>query len=270
MVYMPGVANRAVGGTHEYKIADSRLPLAGSNSRRESGLGPSMLDTITDLKKPDGLHSSHPLEHLQDEHGVSVDRAEADFAELNREFSRLSRDNRDLSRVASQTSQLEECDLEKYPISSSNSYSEPWDLEQTLRGRRNEDELNSIKSKRVGVIWNNLTVRGIGGVKNIVKTFPDAFVSFFNVPETLMHILGYGKNGKEFDILKNFRGVVKPGEMVLVLGRPGSGCTTFLKVIANQRFGYVKIDGKVLYGPYDSGTFEKAFTTEKMMFISLL
>jgi ATP-binding cassette subfamily G (WHITE) protein 2 (SNQ2) len=28
-----------------------------------------------------------------------------------------------------------------------------------------------------------------------------------------------GKKGREFDILKNFRGVVKPGEMVLVLGR---------------------------------------------------
>ena len=50
-----------------------------------------------------------------------------------------------------------------------------------------------------------------------------------------MHIFGYGRKGREFDILKNFRGVAKPGEMVLVLGRPGSGCTSFLKVIANQR-----------------------------------
>jgi len=87
----------------------------------------------------------------------------------------------------------------------------------------------------LGVIWENLTVSGIGGVKNIIKTFPDAFVSFFNVPETLMHIFGYGRKGREFDILKNFRGVAKPGEMVLVLGRPGSGCTSFLKIIANQR-----------------------------------
>lgn len=42
---------------------------------------------------------------------------------------------------------------------------------------------------------------------------------------------------------------------VLVLGRPGSGCTTFLKVIANQRFGYTGIDGAVLYGRYDAKTF---------------
>lgn len=50
--------------------------------------------------------------------------------------------------------------------------------------------------------------------------------------------------------------------MVLVLGRPGSGCTTFLKVVANQRFGYTKVDGDVLYGPFDSATFEKRYRGE--------
>lgn len=47
-----------------------------------------------------------------------------------------------------------------------------------------------------------------------------------------------------------------------MLGRPGSGCTTFLKVIANQRFGYTKVDGEVLYGPFDSKTFEKRYRGE--------
>lgn len=43
--------------------------------------------------------------------------------------------------------------------------------------------------------------------------------------------------------------------MVLVLGRPGSGCTTFLKTIANQRWGYTNITGDVLYGPYTAKDF---------------
>lgn len=103
------------------------------------------------------------------------------------------------------------------------------------------------------MIWDNLTVRGIGGV-NTVKTFPDTFVSFFNVLGILMHLFGYGKKNEGFDIPKKIRGVVQPGEMVLVLGRPGSGYTTFLKVIANQRFGYDTIDGEVFYGPYISDT----------------
>jgi len=114
----------------------------------------------------------------------------------------------------------------------------------------------------IGVLWQDLTVSGIGGVKNYIATFPDAFISFFNVFGTAASILGLNKKGREFDILKNFRGIAKPGEMVLVLGRPGSGCTTFLKVMANQRFGYTKTDGEVMYGRFGAATFGERFRGE--------
>lgn len=58
-------------------------------------------------------------------------------------------------------------------------------------------------------------------------------------------------------ILDNSHGCVKPGEMLLVLGRPGSGCTTLLNMIANKRRGYAKIEGDVHYG---SMTAEEAKT----------
>ena len=38
-------------------------------------------------------------------------------------------------------------------------------------------------------------------------------------------------------ILRNFEGVVSGGEMLLVLGRPGSGCTTLLKTLARDTYG---------------------------------
>lgn len=166
-------------------------------------------------------HSSHPrvLQPSEAQNRVSVARAEHEFAELSRQLSNQSQDSRKLSHQASKASGLsrhsekEETDLEKAPASSADSEEERWDLEQTLRGTKDEDVASGIKSKRIGVIWEGLTVRGIGGVKNIVKTFPQAFVSFFNVVETAMHMFGYGKKGKEFAILKDFRGVVKPGEM---------------------------------------------------------
>jgi ABC-type multidrug transport system ATPase subunit len=49
-------------------------------------------------------------------------------------------------------------------------------------------------------------------------------------------------------ILHQSHGCVKPGEMLLVLGRPGSGCTTLLKMLANRRSGYKEIKGDVWYG----------------------
>jgi ABC-type multidrug transport system ATPase subunit len=114
------------------------------------------------------------------------------------------------------------------------------------------------------VIWDNLSVRGIGGVKTIIKTFPDAIVDFLNVPAMVMDLFGWGKKGQEVNILEGFRGLTKPGEMVLVLGRPGSGCTSFLKVISNQRAGYTGVDGQVLYGPYEHDVFAKRFRGESV------
>ena len=188
------------------------------------------------------------------ESGVDVKQAQRAFAELSKQLSVLSRAN---SRASIPRTQ----DVEK-AISSEETSEDSWDLEDTLRGAKKADQDSGIKSKYIGVIWDNLTVRGIGGVKNFVKVFPDAFIDFFNVPGTIMHLMGYGKKGKEFNILQNFRGVAKPGEMILVLGRPGSGCTTFLKVIANQRFGYTGIEGEVQYGPFDANTFEKRYRGE--------
>ncbi|KAF2096243.1 hypothetical protein NA57DRAFT_67762 [Rhizodiscina lignyota] len=214
---------------------------------------------------PDNELDLENAERAQEKDGVNVARAEADFAELSKELSRVSQSSQRLARIHSRQSQKSRkggaADVEKAADDSESSL-EPFDLESTLRGTKAEEEAAGIKAKRIGVLWDGLTVSGVGGVKNFVKTFPMAFVSFFNVFETVQSILGLGKKGREVEILRDFRGVVKPGEMVLVLGRPGSGCTTFLKVISNQRYGYTNIKGNVEYGPYDSKTFEKRYRGE--------
>ena len=189
------------------------------------------------------------------DNGVNVKRAEADFKELSRELSNFSHQQRQISRTTSR----KEIDVEKTTSSQSE---DAFNLEEALRGNREADMQSGIKMKQIGVLWENLTVSGMGGIRHIVKTFPESFVSFFNVPGRVMGWLGFGPKGTEVDILKDFKGVVKPGEMVLVLGNPGSGCTTFLKVISNQRFGYTKINGEVQYGPFDAETFAKRYRGE--------
>lgn len=183
--------------------------------------------------------------------GVSIKRAEADFVELQRELSRLSRQ---ASHTGSRGGDAEKGDP---GADSSGETAEQFDLEAALRGDLDAEIEAGIRPKHIGVFWDGLTVKGMGGSTNFVKTFPDAFVDFFDYITPLRNLLGLQKKGVEATLLDKFRGVCKPGEMVLVLGKPGSGCTTFLKNIANQRFGYTSVTGDVLYGPFPADEFQR-------------
>lgn len=56
--------------------------------------------------------------------------------------------------------------------------------------------------------------------------------------------------------------VSHPGEMILVLGRPGSGCTTLLRTIANERINPLKVEGVRKYGGLCGSDFGKRFPRE--------
>lgn len=58
----------------------------------------------------------------------------------------------------------------------------------------------------------------------------------------------YRKETPHRTLLRSFNGVIKPGEMVLVVGKPGSGCTTFLKTLAGLKGEYHDTQGSLLYG----------------------
>jgi ATP-binding cassette subfamily G (WHITE) protein 2 (SNQ2) len=111
--------------------------------------------------------------------GIAVQRAEAEFAQLSKELSRTSEISRRMSRVQSHRSHKNQTttDIEKGVDGSSVSSEEPFDLEKTLRGNRDEEEAAGIKSKRIGVVWDGLTVSGIGGVKNYVKVSSQHLIS---------------------------------------------------------------------------------------------
>jgi hypothetical protein len=64
------------------------------------------------------------------------------------------------------------------------------------------------------------------------------------------------QRGTDFDIVHNLTGFCKDGEMLLVLGRPGSGCSTLLRVLANQRDSYKAVTGDVMYGGLPASDFK--------------
>jgi len=116
--------------------------------------------------------------------------------------------------------------------------------------KRNQD---GGSAKKVGVVFKHLTVRGAGSTANYVRTLPNAILGTFGpdlyrISTRIFPSLRFGSSEPTRVLLNDFTGVVRNGEMMLVLGRPGSGCTTFLKVIANKRGGYAEVQGDVLYG----------------------
>lgn len=89
-----------------------------------------------------------------------------------------------------------------------------------------------IKSVRAGFTFKNLNVSGSGNVVNLQSDFATVFM----LPFRLREYVNFGPK-PEKKILRNFNGVVKSGEMLIVLGRPGSGCSTLLKTISGELTG---------------------------------
>lgn len=97
-----------------------------------------------------------------------------------------------------------------------------------------------------------------------ITQFPDVFKELLLMPVMpfLMKLPKFAPKPKT--ILENFNGVIQPGEMCLVLGRPGSGCSTFLKTIANEREGFLEIGGRVEYEGIEAQEFKNVYRGEAL------
>ncbi|KAF8602772.1 hypothetical protein BDV93DRAFT_533391 [Ceratobasidium sp. AG-I] len=176
--------------------------------------------------------------------GVNVRGAEAEFNALARRLTRQS---------TRRNEKGDEGDIEKQ---------ETFDLLDYLRTTSGKQDEAGFAHKHVGVTFENLKVIGAGGVKIYVRTFPDAVKEFFLMPLFVgMSLIGKQPVAPKA-ILHSFDGAVRPGEMVLVLGRPGAGCSSFLKTIANQRGSFINVEGDVQYAGIPAQEFGKRFAGE--------
>lgn len=108
---------------------------------------------------------------------------------------------------------------------------------RTLIGLQSRDP-ERYPERVAGVGYQNLNVHGFGSLTDYQKTFgnyPLSLAGLFN------SITGRGK--RKIQILRDFEGLVKSGEMLVVLGRPGSGCSTLLKTLAGETHGFFIDEG---------------------------
>ncbi|OKO92261.1 ATP-binding cassette transporter CGR1 [Penicillium subrubescens] len=92
--------------------------------------------------------------------------------------------------------------------------------------------LTALEPRQRGVLFEDLFVHGSDSTLRVQPTVLSTLCS----PVTHIAALFRGRReGRvQSSILYGLHGVVNPGEMLLVLGRPGSGCSTFLKVLCGH------------------------------------
>ncbi|KAK5118312.1 hypothetical protein LTR62_002825 [Meristemomyces frigidus] len=107
-----------------------------------------------------------------------------------------------------------------------------FDLYKYLRMFMKVNEHDDIKLKRAGVVLKHVNVKGTGSALNLQGTVGSMFMSPLRVKENF----SFGSKPSKH-ILKNFNALLRGGELLIVLGRPGAGCSTFLKTICGEMHG---------------------------------
>ncbi|KAK7449547.1 hypothetical protein CaCOL14_013316 [Colletotrichum acutatum] len=108
--------------------------------------------------------------------------------------------------------------------------------------RLQTNALHGNAPNTVGLAFRDLQVYGLGTTTDYQKTVGNFFL------EAAALTSWFSSSGKKqrIDILHNLEGVIQSGEMLAVLGPPGSGCTTLLKTIAGETHGFYIADGATI------------------------
>lgn len=133
-----------------------------------------------------------------------------------------------------------------------------FDLYQWLRKIVNQLTDEGIPRKKSSIYFRNLRVTGTGSALQLQQTVGSLVTALLHPRETF----NLGRSTPK-QILKQFDGVLDSGELLIVLGRPGAGCSTFLKTLSGELHG-LKLDSEseLHYSGIPQSTMRKQFKGE--------
>ncbi|CCH45109.1 putative membrane protein [Wickerhamomyces ciferrii] len=120
---------------------------------------------------------------------------------------------------------------------------EDFDFQRVLSTFLRSADEQGIHLRSTGVVFKDVTTLGVDSASSYAPTVQDMLL----MPVTIYKGIKAAKSSKKRKIISNITGVVKPGEMCLVLGRPGAGCSTFLKTVAGEHDQFVDVSGDIHY-----------------------
>lgn len=93
---------------------------------------------------------------------------------------------------------------------------------------------HTFETVDMGLSFRNVGVYGFGSQIDYQKTFANYPLMYLS---RLMQFIRRVQKTR-IDILHDIEGFVETGQLLVVLGRPGSGCSTLLKTLAGETYGF--------------------------------
>ncbi|KAF3807378.1 ZEB2-regulated ABC transporter 1 [Colletotrichum gloeosporioides] len=180
------------------------------------------------------MHPSEEVDHFQASNARASDFSETTITDdMHRQIENLARQVTATSRPQSLHAQD---DVLNPPRNSHLDPSSPnFDSAAWTRAFISlyESDPASTPNRLTGVAFRNLNVFGYSTGTQYQKSTGNIALSI----ATNLIGLATGRTKGRIDILQDFEGLVEPGEMLLALGPPGSGCSTLLRTLAGQTEG---------------------------------
>ncbi|CAC34990.2 plasma membrane brefeldin A efflux transporter Bfr1 [Schizosaccharomyces pombe] len=128
---------------------------------------------------------------------------------------------------------------------------ENFNLKHYLRAYKDSLQRDDIITRSSGVCMRDHSVYGVGSGYEFLKTFPDIFLQPYRAITE--------KQVVEKAILSHCHALANAGELVMVLGQPGSGCSTFLRSVTSDTVHYKRVEGTTHYDGIDKADMKKFF-----------
>jgi ATP-binding cassette subfamily G (WHITE) protein 2 (PDR) len=241
----PGTGRRpstATEDAEQHGIGLHRIRSGQSNRRPSSDAPP--------LPSPKHIEGKPPIsedEFTKAEDNKAIDDS-ADSVSTDEEDERREKQIQGLARRMTQHSSHYEDGEDvnpfnapegsRYDPSSPNFSAKAW-VRRAMDFHRADPEAGPHRT--AGIAFRNLNVFGYGTATDYQKSVGNIWLEGYGIAQRLL-----GKGQRRIDILRGFEGIVNPGEMLVVLGPPGSGCSTFLKTVSGEMSGLNIEDGSYI------------------------
>ncbi|EPY49857.1 hypothetical protein SPOG_03329 [Schizosaccharomyces cryophilus OY26] len=128
---------------------------------------------------------------------------------------------------------------------------EDFDLRRYLRGYKDTLDRDGIRSRTTGVCMRDTSIYGLGSGYEFLTTFIDIFLAPY-------------RHFKERQVVKkailsHSHALANAGELVMVLGQPGAGCSTYLRSVAGETEHYNGVEGSLHYDGIDAVEMKKHY-----------